>query len=87
MYWKWENYLVVSILAVIASLVAIGTLIEIMEIEESSSKEEKKKHGLGHKLITSFSLLSNIKFIFQPSTSAKKGVDRLDCLVFLIQSF
>ena len=78
--WKWENYLVVSILAVIASLVAIGTLIEIMEIEESSSKEEKKKHGLGHKLITSFSLLSNIKFIFQPSTSAKKGVDRLDCL-------
>ena len=53
----------------------VGTFVEHHSRQEH---EEKRKHGLGFKILTSFSLISNMEFIFKVS-NGKKG-QRFDCL-------
>ena len=53
----------------------VGTIVELISRQEN---KEKHKHGIGFKIITSFSLISNMEFIFKVS-DGKKG-QRFDCL-------
>ena len=65
--WKAENYAMVSILSVIGFLVLIGTLLEIVIRSPyvDSSLEKDSPPGLGSRLLLSFSLISNLEFIFK----------------------
>ena len=81
--WKPENYAVVTVLSIIGFFVSLGTLIELLEraiyITESKLDNEKNNsHGLGYKILTSFSLISNLEFIFK--SPKRGGGQRLDCL-------
>jgi len=73
--WKAENYIMVTLLSVIGLFILVGTFVEHKSRQEH---EEKRKHGLGFKILTSFSLISNMEFIFKVS-DGKKG-QRFDCL-------
>ena len=81
--WKPENYAVVTVISIIGFFVSLGTLIELLEraiyITESKLDNEKNNsHGLGYKILTSFSLISNLEFIFK--SPKRGGGQRLDCL-------
>jgi len=73
--WKAENYIMVTVLSVIGFFILVGTIVELISRQEN---KEKHKHGIGFKIITSFSLISNMEFIFKVS-DGKKG-QRFDCL-------
>ena len=55
--------------------ILVGTIIEHLSRQKH---EEKIKHGMGFKILTSFSIISNMEFIFKVS-DGKKG-QRFDCL-------
>jgi len=73
--WKAENYIMVTLLSVIGFFILVGTIIEHLSRQKH---EEKIKHGMGFKILTSFSIISNMEFIFKVS-DGKKG-QRFDCL-------
>merc|ERR1719342_608885 len=73
--WKAENYIMVTVLSVIGFFILVGTILELISRQEN---EEKKNHGIGFKILTSFSIISNMEFIFKVS-DGKKG-QRFDCL-------
>ena len=78
--WKGENYAMVTILSVIGFLVLIGTAVEGVEKQSSASSlpSKNEKESIGFKLLKSFSLISNMEFIFKVGN--QKGSGRLDCL-------
>ena len=65
---------------VIGLFIVAGTVLDVMRRHEGViAKDEKDKQvGLLFKLITAFSLYSNMEFIFQQNS--QKGGNRLDCL-------
>ena len=80
--WRTENYLVVVLLSVIGFFILVGTILELIERFSLYGKTQifgiDNTPGIGYKLLISFSLISNMEFIFQ--SSVKKGTNRLDCL-------
>ena len=68
--WKIENYIVVSLLGVIAALILVGTLLDC--------QGTKERDGIWYQIVKAFSLKENIKFIFQ--TPKKGGSGRFECL-------
>ena len=80
--WRDVSTAAITVLSLIAVLICLGTILDIFERNRTMSmgainvKEVSK--GLGFKLLTSFSLVSNMEVIFQEP--AKKGGNRLDCL-------
>ena len=77
--WKPENYAVVTLFSIIGVFVIMGTAADIYHrnVSEKQNLIEKKEVGLGFKLLLSFSLVSNLEFIFKATT--QKGSNRLDC--------
>merc|ERR1712213_128797 len=75
--WKWENYLAAFIFGIIGVLVFIGTIVELVT-RNPPEKKEKNVACLLLQLIKSFSLVSNIEFIF--SISPNSGSDKIKCL-------
>ena len=67
--WRTENYVIVTLLGVIAFLIFLGTIVDIREINS--------KH-VGYQIVKAFSLRENIKFIFDVPTRGGSG--RFDCL-------
>ena len=80
--WKAENYAVVILFSIIGFFISVGTLMELLErapyIKKSQLDDGKSTHGLGYRILTSFSLISNMEFIFK--SPKKGGGQRLDCL-------
>ena len=75
-HWRPESYVMVVVLVIIGVFILLGTLMEIYQANQDLDVE-KKTSGLGSDIIKSFSLIQNIKFIFQkPSVSSQ----RLGCL-------
>ena len=80
--WKPENYAVVILVSIIGFFISVGSLMELLERVPHNNKSQlddvKTTHGLGYKILTSFSLISNLEFIFK--SSQKGSGQRLDCL-------
>ena len=80
--WRGENYLMVTVLALIAVLTLSGTAADIYQTHQYIDKPVKDEAaqeppGLASEMLRSFSLIQNMKFIFQkPSGSSQ----RLSCL-------
>ena len=80
--WRDVSTAAITVLSLIAVLIWLGTILDTFERNRTMSmgainvKEVSK--GLGFKLLTSFSLVSNMEVIFQEPE--KKGGNRLDCL-------
>ena len=68
--WKAENYVVVTILAVIGFFILLGTVLDVKEISSQHT---------GYQIMKAFSLKENIKFVFE-SPAAKGGSGRFECL-------
>ena len=81
-HWRAESYVMVTVLSIILVCIIIGTIADIYQAKTSLEKPEgedtkKRPAGLGLEIIKCFSLVQNIKFIFQkPSGSSQ----RLGCL-------
>ena len=75
--WKVENGAVVTLFAFIGLFILIGTAVDIHQRNCNSADEKEEKDGFGFLILTSFSLVSNLEFIFK--TSSHKGSNRLDC--------
>ena len=76
--WRAENYIVITLLAAIGFLVIVGTAADILRrSDEERDSLKTNRAGLGFQMLTSFSVVSNLEFIFQ--SPAKKGSNRLDC--------
>ena len=72
--WKTENYVVVYyILTILGFFILVGTAADIL----GRFLFKIQDHGLGYDLLTAFSLMSNMEFIFQ--STPRKGSNRLDC--------
>ena len=68
--WRTENYIVVTLLGIIAFFILLGTALDAYE------KETKKT--MGYQIVKAFSLKENLKFIF--AVPATGGSGRFDCL-------
>ena len=77
--WKAENYVMVTVLAIIGALILVGTLMEAVDRSPYiDSSLAPATSSLAHRMLTSFSLIGNLEFIFK--VPDKKGSGRLDCL-------
>ena len=76
--WRAENYIVITLLAAIGLLVIVGTAADVLRrSDEERDSLKTNRAGLGFQMLTSFSVVSNLEFIFQ--SPPKKGSNRLDC--------
>ena len=79
-HWRPESYVMVVVLVIIGVCILVGTILDIYQTNQFLDKPldaKKKPSGLASDIIKSFSLVQNIKFIFQkPSGSSQ----RLGCL-------
>ena len=71
--WKTENYVVVTILAIIGFFVLLGTVLDYNETNKNI-----KNQNIGYQILKAFSLEENIKFVFE--APAKGGTGRFQCL-------
>ena len=79
-HWRPESYVMLVVLVIIGVFILIGTLMEIYQANQFLDKpleDAKKPSGLASDIIKSFSLIQNIKFIFQKPSSSSQ---RLGCL-------
>ena len=81
-HWRAESYVMLTVLTVIAVCILVGTAVDVYQTNQFLDKPlgsdaKRKPAGLGLEIIKCFSLVQNIKFIFQkPSASSQ----RLGCL-------
>ena len=79
-HWRPESYVMLVVLVIIGVCILLGTLMDIYETNQFLDKPldvKKKPSGLPSEIIKSFSMVQNLKFIFQkPSGSSQ----RLGCL-------
>ena len=80
--WRVENYVMVTVLGMIALLTLAGTGADIYQahpyVDKPLQDQTKQQNtGLGTEIIRSFSLVQNIKFIFQTPAGSSA---RLSCL-------
>ena len=77
--WRVESYVMVTVLVVIALLTLAGTGADIYQAHPYIDKplQDQTKRGLGAEIIRSFSLVQNVKFIFQTPAGSSA---RLSCL-------
>ena len=68
--WRTENYIVITVLGIIAFFILLGTIIDTYKMD--------KKQSLGHEIVAAFSLKENLKFIFDVPVTGGSG--RVDCL-------
>ena len=68
--WRTENYIVVTLLGIIAFFILLGTIIDIYKMD--------KKESLGYEIVAAFSLKENLKFIFDVPVA--RGSGRFDSL-------
>lgn len=68
--WKTENYIVVTLLGIIAFFILLGTALD------TNSKD--KRQNVGYQIVKAFSLKENLKFIFDVPVAGGSG--RFDCL-------
>ena len=71
--WKYENYVVVTILALIGFFILLGTALDY-----NQDTKNTKSLNTGHQIMKAFSLRENIKFVFE--APPKGGTGRFDCL-------
>ena len=68
--WRTENYIVVTLLGIIAFFILLGTAMD--------TYEKDKRQNMGYQIVKAFSLKENLKFIF--NVPAAGGSGRFDCL-------
>ena len=81
--WNPENYAIVLLVSSIGFFIFVGTLVELLErvpyINNFHTNDDNSNQSFGFRILTSFSVISNLEFIFQPSNNRSKG-QRLNCL-------
>ena len=66
-HWKVENYIVVTLLSIIAACIFLGTAVDLHDNKTTD-----------HPIIRAFSLVENLKFVFEAPPPG--GSSRLGCL-------
>ena len=81
--WKIENYVVFIMLSVIAFFILIGTIVDIFTRKNGDAlmvdvNRRQLEQGIGTQILISFSLISNMEYIFKSSQC--KEENRLGCV-------
>ena len=66
-HWKVENYIVVTLLSIIAACIFLGTAVDLYDNKTTD-----------HPIIRAFSLVENLKFVFEAPPPG--GSSRFGCL-------
>ena len=74
--WNTANYIIVTMLGIIAALILIGTVVDLYHNDDNNNK--KKQTNIGYQLLMAFSIIENTKFVFE--APAKGGSARFGCL-------
>ena len=82
--WRAENYAAVTLLSIIGCLILVGSLMDLYDRfpiggKPNLSDVKKPAAGLGYKILTAFSAVTNLEYIFKRSPVSGKG-QRLSCL-------
>ena len=82
--WRAENYAAVTLLSIIGCLILVGSLMDLYDRfpiggNPDLSDVKKPAAGLGYKILTAFSAVTNLEFIFKRFPVSGKG-QRLSCL-------
>ena len=82
--WRAENYAAVTLLSIIGCLILVGSLMDLYDRFPIGGKPDlsdvkKPAAGLGYKILTAFSAVTNLEYIFKRSPVSGKG-QRLSCL-------
>ena len=62
--WAGINWIAVITMSLIGLFVLIGTLLETQERSKGAKIDKKENKSLGHNMLTSFSVMSNLEIIF-----------------------
>ena len=62
--WAGVNWIAVITMSLIGLFVLIGTVLETQDRSKGAKIDKKENKSLGHNMLTSFSVISNLEIIF-----------------------